>query len=321
MSSPNKPVLFVPYLEQNYEELRRDCLEKNILFVDPTFSREKTFDWRRPYDITSKPEFFINTAHRRDPGQGELSDCWFVVAIASITSHQQIFQRVVPVNQTFEKNQGYAGIFHFRFWQFGVWYDVVIDDYLPFNEQTNQPYCSWNRQEPDEFWVALIEKAYAKINGGYQNMNGGAPIEAFTDFTAGVEQRFKLNESIEERKAFFHFLMDSLKHSCLMACSINPQNDGSDFEEIKSNGLVVGHSYSITAARYLQVKKELLPMIRLRNPWANEIEWAGAWHDRDKRWTTLDSNEKRRMSWENAEDGEVDEHHSIDMHSYCFSSG
>jgi hypothetical protein len=311
MSSPNKQVNFVPFLDQIYEDIQRECLEKNFLFIDTKFPHmdEQTKNniiWKRPYDVTDTPQFFINSAQHRDPSQGELSDCWFVVAVANITFHKQIFERIVPLNQTFDKQNGYTGLFHFHFWQFGLWYDVIIDDYLPFNKKTNQPWCSWNRHEPDEFWVALIEKAYAKLNGGYKNLNGGAPIEAFTDLTAGVEQRFKLNESIKERKQFFHFIIDSLKHSCLMACSINPKSDGSNLEEIKSNGLVVGHSYSITAARYLQLKKQLLPMIRLRNPWANEIEWAGAWHDRDNRWNNLDSNEKRRMSWHNSEDGEVE---------------
>jgi hypothetical protein len=305
-------VRFVPFLDQIYEDIQGECLAKKNLFIDTKFpyiddQTKKNLIWKRPYDVTDTPQFFINSAHRRDPSQGELSDCWFVVAIANITIHKQIFERVVPLNQTFDKQNGYTGLFHFHFWQFGLWYDVVIDDYLPFNKKTAQPWCSWNRHEPNEFWVALIEKAYAKLNGGYKNLNGGAPIEAFTDLTAGVEQRFKLNESIKEQKEFFHFLIDSLKHSCLMACSINPKNDGSNLEEIKSNGLVVGHSYSITAARYLQLKKQLIPMIRLRNPWANEIEWAGAWNDRDKRWNHLDSNEKRRMSWHNSEDGEVEQ--------------
>ncbi|CAF3377334.1 unnamed protein product [Rotaria socialis] len=314
MSSPNNEIHFIPFLNQKYEDIQHECLARQSLFTDTKFSQQEVFPignetkkniiWRRPYDVTDAPKFFINTPHRRDPGQGELSDCWFIVAVANITLHQQIFERVVPLNQTFDRQNGYTGLFHFRFWQYGSWYDVVIDDYLPFNTKTIQPWCSWNRQEPNEFWVALIEKAYAKLNGGYRNLIGGAPIEAFTDLTAGVEQRFKLNESIKERSQFFNFLIDSLKHSCLMACSINPKIDGSDFEEIKPNGLVVGHSYSITAARYLQFKNQLLSMIRLRNPWANEIEWAGAWHDRDNRWNSLDLNEKKRMSWQDSEDGE-----------------
>lgn len=314
-SSLHRKVRFVPFLDQSYQKIHEECLKTQTLFIDSQFPYEKIqlaknenrndLMWCRPYDMTNRPRFFVKAPNRRDPGQGDLSDCWFIVAVANITLHRQIFERIVPMDQTFDKGNGYSGMFHFHFWQFGHWYDVVIDDYLPFNKKTRQPWCSWNHQEPDEYWVSLIEKAYAKLNGGYQNLIGGAPIEAFTDLTAGVEQRFKLNESIDNHEQFFRFLLESLKYSCLMACSINPKSDGSDFEQIKANGLVVGHSYSITAARYLKFEDQYLPMIRIRNPWANEIEWEGAWSDQDHRWKQIDIDERRRMSWDDVDDGEV----------------
>lgn len=121
------------------------------------------------------PKFIVDTACADDLDQGTLGNCWLIAGMAALTYMTSLFKKVVPMYQLFDYN--YAGIFHFRFWIYGVWHDVVVDDYLPVNENGNLIFCQ-NREEPNEFWAALLEKAYAKVCGCYENLEGGFTSDA-----------------------------------------------------------------------------------------------------------------------------------------------
>ena len=53
-----------------------------------------------------------------------------------------------------------VGMFRFNFWRLGEWVEVIIDDRLPMYGAAL--FYGGNKTNPDEFWLALLEKAYAK---------------------------------------------------------------------------------------------------------------------------------------------------------------
>ncbi|TSL34648.1 Calpain-6 [Bagarius yarrelli] len=81
------------------------------------------------------PRLFVDGISTRDLHQGSLGNCWMVAATSCLATEPSLWKKVIPDHMEQEWNPKrpylYAGIFHFRFWRFGQWMDVVVDDRLP----------------------------------------------------------------------------------------------------------------------------------------------------------------------------------------------
>ncbi|XP_040468261.1 calpain-13-like [Falco naumanni] len=290
---------------QDFNRLQAACLSQGLLFEDTTFpahvssigpdllpqDRLYQIQWKRPTELLRNPCLIMDGVSRFDIMQGEIGDCWMLAALGSLTLRKQFVENVLPRDQGFQ--EGYAGIFHFRFWQYGDWVDVVIDDRLPF---LNGRYLSVHPRTSNEFWPSLLEKAYAKLQGSYQNLHGGYISDALVDLTGGVQMQFSLKDPPPDLE---EILKAADKSQCLMGCSTSGQLRRNI--ELR-NGIVQGHAYTVTGAAKIRYKNGWKHIIRIWNPWGHG-EWKGPWSDGSPQWDHVEP-QCREALLRNKDDGE-----------------
>ncbi|XP_074025195.1 calpain-14 [Numenius arquata] len=293
-----------PPIQQNYQALLETCLKNKSLFTDDNFPAHissigtgallkklpRNVQWKRPHALHRSPVFYAANRKQLDLCQGLVENCWFLAALEALTFHQDILAAVVPQNQSFERT--YAGIFHFRFWQFGEWVDVVVDDLLPVNEAGELVFVS--SVYKNVFWGALLEKAYAKLYGSYEDLQIGQVSEALVDFTGGVNIRIELAAAPPD---LWDILTRATYSRSLMGCQTHL-----GATKVLKNGLVAGHAYTVTGIRKVTCQYGPENLVRLRNPWGR-IEWKGDWSDSSYKWELLSPKEKILLR-KKKEDGE-----------------
>lgn len=291
------------------EAIIKDCRARNCRFRDIEFDLEEDrlrclyglalpeygsvpADVRRVTEIFENPQFFIDGANSSDVAQGNLGDCWFMSAIAVVSTVGDLISRIC-VHRDEE-----VGVYGFIFYRDSEWVDVIIDDLL-YTKIPKYEALSPDQQEiyhndkdiyearartgsktlyfaksktENETWVPLIEKAYAKLHGDYASLSGGFEAEGIEDLTGGIATAFNVNDIMNTDRFWKEQLCNANKDR-LFSCAIMGL-------EGPVKGIITAHAYSVTDVLEVNGKR----FVRLRNPWG-ESEWQGAWSDGSKEWT------------------------------------
>ncbi|CAL8104590.1 unnamed protein product [Calicophoron daubneyi] len=300
--------LMMSVAAKQYQNLVKRLKREGRLWEDPDFPADDSsigdipdlrgrLEWKRAKEINSGAEIFVGGASRFDIEQGSLGDCWLLAVISSISSYPQLFNYVVPKDQSMQSSD-YVGVFRARFWRFGEWVEVLVDDRLPVYRGTNR-LVFMHSADQNEFWSALLEKAYAKLVGCYAHLSGGTQGEAMEDLTGGMVETLELTEGKRPPDLEDQMLRYS-ERCCLMGCSF----DSAVIEQKFDNGLIGGHAYSVTGVKPVSYQGRTQYLVRCRNPWGGHYEWKGAWADNSPQWNQISQSEKRALDLQFNDDGE-----------------
>lgn len=228
-------------------------------------------EWKRASEIFPKPFLFENTITIEDVKQGKLNIGYLLSSIAALCEYPGLIRKIF-ITEEYNKN----GIYKLLLFIDGEYQVVYLDDYFPCIKGTHIPYFS--KPNSYEMWVLLLEKAWAKINGGYANILNGWPSEVFRVLTGfGCES---LNFKAEPNEERIWRLLSTVNESNGVICVSTR-----DAEEVGNAGLNKGFTYTLIDTLLLEDdRKNPVYLCKLYDPWKN-TKWTGDWSEGSEQWT------------------------------------
>eukprot|EP00727_Mastigamoeba_balamuthi_P012899 m51a1_g8231 hypothetical protein (3596) ;mRNA; f:49800-62713 len=236
-----------------------------------------------------------STMEFHDIEQGGIGTCYLLATVAALVVGDPAFVRT-QIFYAFDNvpDAGALGIHSLRLHNdCGRAVFVTLDDCVPCGstkrkgdtEPRVQPIYAWTRQR-DVWYVSLIEKAFAKLHGCYEAIDGGVERYAKECLTAGTSASLALDSwemRVERARGTLWSRVSAMLSNPghmthLLTCSI----DGGAEKRAAEVGLISGHAYTVLGCVCLARRYHL---VRLLNPYGDD-EWKGCWSDYDtKSWT------------------------------------
>eukprot|EP01059_Diplonema_ambulator_P032159 TRINITY_DN616_c0_g1_i1.p1 TRINITY_DN616_c0_g1~~TRINITY_DN616_c0_g1_i1.p1 ORF type:complete len:911 (+),score=274.64 TRINITY_DN616_c0_g1_i1:64-2796(+) len=297
------------------EDVATACEKEKIKFVDTNFlpldnslqakwqkGEMKMFPFKRPADWEClveaglKPELFVNKIEPADVNQGSLADCYLMGALGSVAQYPDFVKFLFS-----DKQNPDLGIYRVKLCKNAWWETVVMDDFLPCSGP--KPAFARNRDEINELWVALVEKAYSKANGSYFAMKTGQCAAALADLTGCPHRTTPMSDDLWEtmlkqsQEGVLQVLGTPGKNLMYVEEAKQAPDDKKLWDQYREVELICEHSYSVLKCLETKCKKRL---VKLRNPWGTTVHglWKGDWSLDDKKWTP---ELKKEVGWDESD--------------------
>ena len=292
--------------------------EYNKEFVQSNeINQFKNISWKRISDIFQNNKYdLFNTLDVDDIKQGIIGNCYFLCVLSSFAKRPEIYDKIF-----IDKKIKVNGLYKLRFIINGIPQIILVDDYFP---TVNNEFIF--AQNNNEFWVQLLEKAWAKINLSYANTIAGIPYEVFNCLSEAPCENF--SHQRHNKLFVWNELIRAKKEGFYITCNTKFLSK----EQEDNEGLISGHSYAIIdlfefnvayengtisesdyesySFKCSPLKKEeseenddnILKIMKIYNPWA-WFEWKGKFNDNDNEsWNKIPLL-KELVGYDNNDDG------------------
>jgi len=279
-----------------YGLLVDELSKTNSLFIDAEFPRLNK-KWKRCSEL-SLPDKCVFPIKQEINGdhiiQGAVGNCWLHQTLSTLgeTKPNEIRDMFFPM----EINPFSFYVIKFRTLDDNKSNEneeysyVVIDDYLALTDDGKEllyakPSNHFNKNEESCLWVSLLEKAYAKLLGGYKNLEAKhcAPESCHTAIVrvlGGTPNCFSWKfDSIskEDLWLIIECLLESGK-SISLSSAENKNN------ELVVNGMVTFHGYSLFGIKEVKTfQNKIEKLVKVRNTWG-KTSYTGKWNYQSKEW-------------------------------------
>lgn len=252
---------------------------------------------------------FVDGVDPADIRQGFIKNAYFICSVSAISEYPQRIERLFSATTSNANSPAYS----ISLFDAGQWKVVTIDDYLPtiMNPSRVERLIGATSLQ-DELWVSLIEKAYAKVYGGYYHIGtGGDPRFCLTDLTGAPSEMIRTENYLVNPTSFWDILEAADKSKFIMSCgskfdedlksiykdAFTTWKDNTEYAEGKSFmneflGIVPGHMYTLLNCVIKQGKK----YVEMRNPWGSS-EWKGDGGDYSTFKKKLVSDQKKKSNF------------------------
>jgi hypothetical protein len=195
---------------------------------------------------------------RDDVLQGGDGDCGLDAGMSGMAAkHPNVIRKMFT--------PGPDGTRKVRLWHRPKWnqpvkaVQVPIDDRLPVKDGDTV----YNRVGPNQaLWPALLEKAYARRQGGYQGLMGISPMLVLRSMGGGEPERIHVRTT--DPAVLFAKLKAAVKDKYVIIAGTYGEKHGVSFAHTR---ILPAHGYTVLDAKTRGGE----PSVLLRNPWGEKV--------------------------------------------------